>query len=86
MPPRPKTPIPTDQPPPAWRDILHTEEVSVLTRVPEGTLRYWATQTTDQGPPSFRLGRRRVYRRSAVMEWIAEQERATTNRPQAANG
>lgn len=63
--------------------ILLTKEVAAIVRLPPSTLRYYATQTSDQGPPSFVLGRRRVYRRSAVMEWIAEQERKTSNRPAA---
>ncbi|MFE2430687.1 helix-turn-helix transcriptional regulator [Streptomyces sp. NPDC059373] len=29
-----------------------------------------------QGPPSFRMGRRVMYRISALNEWIAEQEKA----------
>ncbi|MEN4476856.1 helix-turn-helix domain-containing protein [Mycolicibacterium cosmeticum] len=56
-------------------DILDTGQVSGLTGVPVGTLRYW--RCTNQGPASFTLGRRVVYRRSEVESWIAEQEQAT---------
>ncbi|MBY0388954.1 MAG: helix-turn-helix domain-containing protein [Mycobacterium pseudokansasii] len=62
---------------------MATAEVSAISGIPEATLRYWATQTDDEGPPSFKIGRRRCYRRSAVVAWIDAQERATTNRPQA---
>jgi len=40
-----------------------------------GTMRFW--RATDQGPASFTLGKRVVYRRSEIERWIAEQEAAT---------
>ncbi|PQP52661.1 DNA-binding protein [Mycolicibacterium austroafricanum] len=40
-----------------------------------GTVRYW--DSTGVGPPSFKLQGRRVWRRGAVLRWIAEQEAAT---------
>jgi prophage regulatory protein len=45
------------------------------TGIPAGTWRYWAA--TDQGPASFRLGKRRVWRASVVRAWVAAQEEAT---------
>jgi prophage regulatory protein len=36
------------------------------------TWRYWVM--IGQGPKSFLLGRRRVWRRSVVKAWLAEQE------------
>jgi len=45
------------------------------TGIPAGTWRFWAS--TDQGPASFRMGRRRVWRKSVVSKWIAEQESRT---------
>ncbi|ORM37950.1 helix-turn-helix domain-containing protein [Williamsia sp. 1135] len=42
----------------------------------EGTLRYW--RNANEGPKSFRAGRRVVYRRSEVERWLSEQELATT--------
>ena len=45
------------------------------TGIPAGTWRYWAS--TGQGPVSFRLGKRRVWRKSSVMDWVADQEQAT---------
>ena len=45
------------------------------TGIPAGTSRFWAS--TDQGPASFRMGRGRVWRKSVVSKWIAEQESRT---------
>lgn len=56
--------------------ILTVTQVSDETGVPVGTLRYWRHAGT--GPESFKLGRRVVYRRSAVDAWIAAQQLATT--------
>jgi DNA-binding transcriptional MerR regulator len=55
--------------------FMSTKEVSGETGVPATTLRYW--RHTDQGPASFALGKRVVYRREEVERWIAEQERLT---------
>jgi prophage regulatory protein len=52
-------------------DSLDLEE---LTGTPASTWRYWASLSPPQGPPSFKLGRRRVWRRTAAMAWLAEQE------------
>ena len=38
------------------------------------TWRYWAN--IGQGPESFKIGRRRVWRRSVIEEWIREQEQS----------
>lgn len=42
------------------------------------TWRYWAS--IGFGPASFKLGRRRVWRRSVVESWLAEQEIAADAR------
>lgn len=52
--------------------IIDAKQVSGLTSIPTGTLRYWAS--IHEGPASFKLGRRRVYRKSVVLTWLAEQE------------
>lgn len=62
-------------------DLITTAEAAAMTRLPVGTLRYF--RHCDQGPKSFRLGRRIVYRRQAVIEWIAEQEAADNSRRSA---
>jgi prophage regulatory protein len=61
-------------------EIWFVPKLSQVTGIPESTFRWWATQAPEKGPPSFCLGRRRVYRRSAVLAWIQEQERKTSNR------
>lgn len=56
-------------------EFMSTGQVSQETGINAGTLRYW--RSTNQGPASFSLGKRVVYRRSEVDRWIAEQESAT---------
>ena len=52
--------------------LLSTRQLSGISGVPEGTLRYW--RAIGYGPPSFRMGRRVVYRESKFLGWVAEQE------------
>lgn len=47
---------------------MTTSEVSALVRRSPETLRYWRHR--NEGPPSFRLGRRVMYRRGDVSAWI----------------
>ncbi|ORW27572.1 transcriptional regulator [Mycobacterium paraense] len=54
---------------------MSTNEVSALTGIKQSTLRYW--RHCDEGPPSFAMGGRVMYRRTAVMAWIEQQEQAT---------
>jgi DNA-binding transcriptional MerR regulator len=56
-------------------ELVNAHQVSELTGVPLGTLRYW--RHANLGPTSFTLGRRIVYRREEVLRWITEQEAAT---------
>jgi predicted DNA-binding transcriptional regulator AlpA len=56
-------------------DYLSSTALEQLTGTPASTWRYWAIN--DVGPRSFKLGRRRVWRRSEVLAWIASQEAAT---------
>jgi predicted DNA-binding transcriptional regulator AlpA len=56
------------------REYLSAADLERLTGTPESTWRYWAH--IGQGPASFKLGRRRAWKRSTVLEWIAEQEAA----------
>jgi excisionase family DNA binding protein len=55
-------------------DFMTTAEVAQLTRAPQSTVRYWRHCGT--GPKSFRLGRRVLYRRGDVDQWIADHETA----------
>lgn len=58
-------------------EFMTTPQVSEEYGVPEATLRYWRHRG-EGGPPSFRLGRRVVYRRAEVDRWLSAQESATT--------
>jgi predicted DNA-binding transcriptional regulator AlpA len=55
-------------------ELLTTAEVAVITRAPVATVRYWRHLGT--GPKSFRVGRRVVYRRHEVEQWLSEREMA----------
>lgn len=46
--------------------------------VTEGTLRRWASERW--GPPCIRAGRKIFYRRTAVIEWLEDQETADLRR------
>jgi len=59
-------------------DLMRTEEVSQDYRIPVPTLRYWAQR--GEGPSSFKLGRRRMYRREDVEAWIEAARTAATAR------
>ena len=52
-------------------DLLTINEAADVVRAPVATLRYWRHLGT--GPRSFRLGRRVVYRRSDLHDWIDHQ-------------
>lgn len=54
--------------------LLNLEDVSALLQVPVATLRYWRQR--GEGPPSFRLGKRVMYRRADVGAWVDEQAAA----------
>nr|WP_134071669.1 helix-turn-helix domain-containing protein [Mycobacteroides salmoniphilum] len=54
---------------------MTTEDVSAELGIPVGTLRYY--RSCGSGPESFRLGGRIRYRRSALNEWLAHEERNT---------
>lgn len=57
------------------KELLTTREVSETYYIPVATLRYWRCQ--DLGPASFAIGRRVLYRREALEQWLSEQEAAT---------
>lgn len=59
------------------REILTGKQVAEEYGINEGTLRYWRHR--DEGPASFRMGKKRVvYRRSEIEKWISAQEAAST--------
>jgi hypothetical protein len=59
----------------AETELMTTKDVEMEFGIPAGTLRYF--RSNGVGPQSFRLAGRVRYRRSHVLAWIAEQERAT---------
>jgi predicted DNA-binding transcriptional regulator AlpA len=58
------------------REYLSADELEQMTGTPASTWRYWAS--IGSGPPSLRLGRRRVWKRSSAIAWI-ESQPATTD-------
>ena len=56
-------------------ELMTTREVAELLRRPVETLRYWRWR--GEGPPAFKVGRRVMYRRSALEAWLAERERSS---------
>ena len=61
-------------------ELLTITEAAALVRAPVATLRYW--RHLRIGPASFRIGRRVMYRRTDVEEWINAQQRQS---PQVAS-
>lgn len=61
------------------REYLDSVELEAMTGTPASTWRWWAH--CGQGPASFKLGRRRVWPRSVVMAWLAEQQAQAHNQP-----
>jgi excisionase family DNA binding protein len=55
-------------------DLLLLEEVAEITRLSTSTLRW--LRHRNEGPPGFKMGRRVMFRRTAVLEWIREHEKA----------
>jgi predicted DNA-binding transcriptional regulator AlpA len=58
-------------------EILDAKQLEDLTGTKQSTWRYWAH--IGSGPASFKLGRRRVWKKSTVVAWIEDQERQATN-------
>jgi DNA-binding transcriptional MerR regulator len=58
-------------------DLLTVTEVSARLRTPAGTLRYW--RAIGRGPVSFKVGRRVVYRESAVVAYLTQQQMETSS-------
>lgn len=56
-------------------NLLTIDEVSDLIRVPVATLRYW--RHGGEGPASFTVGRRVMYRREDVEAWLDDQYAAS---------
>ncbi len=63
--------------------LLTLDEAAAVLRTPVATLRYW--RHLGIGPAGFRLGRRVMYRRDDLDEWVTAQRDAEaasrTDRP-----
>ena len=57
-------------------EYLTAPQLEQMTGTPASTWRYWAH--IGSGPASFKLGRRRVWKRSTVLQWLESQETAAT--------
>ena len=60
-------------------EFLDSKQLEMLTGTRASAWRYWAS--IGEGPASFKLGRRRVWKRSTVHEWLAEQAVFRQQRP-----
>lgn len=49
-------------------DLLTTEETAKFLHIPLATLRHWVA--TNQGPPSARIGRRRMFRKADLIAFV----------------
>ncbi|MFF5291825.1 helix-turn-helix domain-containing protein [Paractinoplanes globisporus] len=58
---------------PAGDELLTTEEVAAIFKVPVATVRKW--RNNREGPDGFRVGKYVRYRRSVVDKFIADRER-----------
>ncbi len=56
-------------------EYLTAPQLEQITGTPASTWRYWAH--IGQGPASFKLGRRRVWKKSVVLAWLENQEMAS---------
>lgn len=64
----PKT---SDSPDP---ELMTTDEVSTMLRTPVKTLHDWTYRRV--GPPSVKVGTRRLYARADVLSWLAAQRQS----------
>lgn len=56
----------------ALEGYVSRNEAAVMLGVSPETLTRWGTMRT--GPASVKVGRRRLYRREAIFEWLRERE------------
>jgi prophage regulatory protein len=55
-------------------EFLSAPELEKMTGTPASTWRYWAH--IGSGPTSFKIGRRRVWKRTVIQQWLDAQEHA----------
>jgi prophage regulatory protein len=65
---------------PVLPEYLGTQHLERITGIKAATWRYFehAGSMPEGFPASFKIGRRRVWRKAAVLAWLAEQENAAT--------
>jgi prophage regulatory protein len=63
------------------REYFYADDLEALTGIPASTWRFWAAN--NQGPHSFLLGRRRVWRKADVDAWLMEQAHKKTQTAEA---
>lgn len=56
------------------KEYLDATELETWTGTPASTWRYWAH--IGDGPQSIKLGRRRVWKKTTVLDWLAAKESA----------
>ena len=56
-------------------EYVDAADLESITGTPKATWRYWAS--IGMGPKSFKLGRRRVWRKSDVFAWLEDQEKTS---------
>jgi predicted DNA-binding transcriptional regulator AlpA len=59
-------------------ELVGAADLEQLTGIRASTWRYWAY--CGEGPTSFKLGRRRVWKKSEVLDWI-DAQRASADGP-----
>lgn len=52
-------------------EIMTTDEVAQYLRAPAATIRFW--QHAGTGPKSYKVGRRRMYKKTDVDAWFEQQ-------------
>lgn len=52
-------------------DLVNVEEAAEMTRLSPATVRWLISQ--DRFAPSAKIGRRRMFRRQAVLDWVQAQ-------------
>lgn len=62
-------------------EFWSTEQTAAYLNRPEGTVRQWRHK--GDGPPSFRMRGKVMYRRSGVERWVRDQEAAEQTREAA---
>lgn len=58
---------------PILSDFLTPDELATELRIHPRTLARW--EALDEAPPHTVIGRKRLYRRSSVLAWLARRER-----------